>query len=350
MSLACLDTLVGLSKSSYACFSDDEPDGFDTSTSGYHLTDPDYGLAVIDQCQTAGWTMLETARAQAIREVQNELRALLRSEYDSAFAPFSGDIGKKKSTAAIQMKAGKDHIVLRIRVPRQARDMYLSVKGISVGLDTSGTYTIRLNSNDPEFVEDTFSVVAGADEFTAADVDQFDLPLWTESSLDDKLEYYFAIELPPGVLPLNNLITCCGNSPSWTKVVEVAGTQSDVKNPETGSFSSYAHGFVVNGFVKCNELDWLCKAEELGGYHLLDVVARTIQFRGAAIAHSMLLETLKVNPCTGYNLEAMYAKRASLNKRSAENLQWLAENFTTGLSGCFTCKNTRFFTKKAIKT
>jgi hypothetical protein len=348
MALTCLNTLVGLSKTEFECFSDDAPEGFDTSTSGYHLTDPDYGLAVIDQCQLAGWTMLQTAKAQAILEVQNELRAILREKYPSSFIPFTGEVGKRKSTGVIQMR--KDKAGIRILVPRQRRDMYFVLKEIWLGLDTSGSKSLVFDSNDDLFSQAGLSVACVADTFVKATQDgDIEIPLWTETELDDHLQYFISTDVN-GENPLNNVIECCGSSPSWKSTLNIAGFQSDVTAPASGSFSTYAHGFILKGYLKCNELDWICSAEELAGFHLKDVLARTIQFRGAAIAHSMLVETLKVNPCTGYNLEAMYAKRASLNKRSSENLHWLGENITDGLSGCFKCKPENFFKSKIIRT
>lgn len=116
----------------------------------------------------------------------------------------------------------------------------------------------------------------------------------------------------------------------------------------TGNFGNQANGFVLDGYLSCAELDWICELDTLGGYYLKDVMARTVQFRGAAIAIAALTDTLQVNPCTGYQLEALTGKRAYLNKRYAENIAWIAGNIPAGVTDCFTCKPENKFHKQKM--
>lgn len=337
MSLACFDTLVGLSSTEYACFTDDAPDGFDTSDSGYFLTDTDYGLTVSEQCALAGWTMLDNALTQAILETKTDLRAKFREKLSGRVSPFSGQIGKLKSTGALALS--KDYIGIRIRVKKQIRGAKWVFKKIYLGLNTSGAKSVSITSNDPLFTEPAaVSVTAVANQFANAST-SIELPLWSRSEFDvgEYLEYY--ITIPRGsVQPLNNTLNCCGSTPGWMDYFWAQGMSADDDAGGAGVFGNNANGFVLDGYLTCEELDWLCEAEELGGFYTKDVLARTIQFRGAAIAISALLDTLQVSPCTGYQFENLNAKRNYLNQRYADNVQWITNNIPPGVTDCFTCK------------
>jgi hypothetical protein len=340
-SLACFDSLIGLSKVAYSCFTDTEPVDFDESDSGYHLTDTDFGLTVIEQCALEGWTLLQAAKEQAVMELKTDLRAALRERYDGGISPFSGLIGQITSTGTVSVS--KDFLGLRIRT-RNQKGAKLVLKKLYLGLNLSGTYSISITSNDPLFVSPSpVSVVYVAGSFQAATLTPvIELPLFSRSCNDQYLEYYLSFERN-GASPLNNKITCCGAKPGWMNHVTVSGFAASDDIASDGNISGIGHGLAIDGYMACEELDWLCEAEELGGYHIKDVLARCVQQRGAAIAISALIDTLQVNPCTGYQLENLNSKRSYLNKRYSENVTWISQNMPSGVTNCFTCKPERMF-------
>lgn len=347
MALTCLDTLVGLSKTEFACFTDEVPGGFDTSESGYHLTDTDYGLTVVDQCAINGWTLLENARTQAVLEFKTDLRAKLRERFDPNLYPFRGEIGKRKSTGTITTT--KDYIGLRLRVKRQIKGAKFVFKKIYVGLNTSDAFDISATSNDPGFSEPaTVEITTVANQFASVAV-TWELPLWSYSQFDagEHLEYYITIPRA-SAQPLNNTLSCCGNTPAWMGYFWVDGMGANDADGTGGTFGIQANGFVLDGYLSCEELDWLCEAEELNGYAVLDVAARAIQFRGAAIAISALIDTIQVNPCTGYQFENLNARRAYLNTRYADYVNWLTDNMPAGVTDCFTCKPENKFSRAKL--
>jgi len=315
MSLVCLDTLVGLSSIDYQCFEDTRPDGYNVSDSGYFLTDTDYGLTIVDQCTIRGWTMLSNAMAQSIRETKSDLRASLREKYDSSLSPFSGHVGQLKNSGT--MSATGERIGIRIRA-KNKKGVKEVVKRIFLGLNTSGVYNVQVTSSDPLFVApDPIAVTVVANNFAtsvATLATPLELPFYSDACQGGYIDYFLSIERG-SALPLNNKFKCCGNNPSWQNHMEAAGFEGSSAAPDSGSFSGMAYGFVLDAYLACDELDWICQISELGGYSLLDVIARTIQFRGAAIAISALIDTMQVNPCTGYQLENLNSKRAYLNKR-----------------------------------
>jgi len=228
------------------------------------------------------------------------------------------------------------------------------IKKLFLGLDTSGTYQVNITSNDPLFVSPSaLSVAATANTFGTAGVafpTPVELPFWSESLPYRFLEYYISFDRD-GALPLNNKFLCCGKSYGWQNHMEVTGFNEDTQTPsESGGFSSYAHGLVLDGYMACEELDWICEVDELNGYFLKDVLARTIQFRGAAIAISALIDTVQVSPCTGYQLENLNSKTTYLNQRYRDNIAWIAENLPAGITDCFTCKPGNKFSRAKIIT
>ena len=348
MSLTCFDTLVGLSKTDYACFDDTAPEGFDSSDSGYHLTDTDYGLTIIEQCSINGWTLLESARTQAVLEVQSELRAGLRTKYDGAIAPFSGIIAQL--TQSGNQTVSKDFLGIRIRTKNQ-KGAKLILKKIYLGMSAAGTYSVNITSNDPLFVAPsaTSVVIATANTMTAKVLTMpIELPLFSRSCEGTYLEYYISFARN-GARPVNNKITCCGNQPKWRQHLAVSGFEAGDNIATDGQFSSMAFGMALDAYLACEELDWVCEAEELGGYHIKDVIARAIQMRGAAIGISKMIDQFVVNPCISSQYENLNSRRGYLNPRSAELIEWVIQNVPHGVTDCLTCKpQDQFNIKKTL--
>ena len=347
MSLACFDTLVGLSKVEYDCFADALPTGFDDSDSGYHLTDTDYGLTVIDQCTINGWTLLEAARTQAILEVKSDLRAKLRDRYDGGITPFSGIIAQLSFTGS--QSVSKNFLGHRHRTKNQ-KGAKLVIKKIYLGLSIAGTYNVTITSNDPLFVSPAATpvVIATANTMTAHTLaTPIELPLFSRSCEGLWLEYYIGFDRN-GATPVNNKITCCGNQPTWKQHLTVSGFDATDNIATDGGFTSMGMGMALDAYLACEELDWICEAEYLNGYHLKDVLARALQMRGAAIAISAMVDQFGVNPCISSQYENLNARRAYLNKRSSEMLDWVSQNVPKGVTDCFTCKPQEMFHRAKI--
>lgn len=342
MSLACLDTLVGLSKTDYDCFTDAAPEGYNTSISGYHLTDTDYGLTIAEQCQIDGWAMLSAARTQAVLEVQSDLRASLRDKYDGGISPFSGIIAQLTSTGSASVS--KDFLGHRVRT-RNQKGMKLVVKKIYLAMSAAGDYDVTVTSNDPLWTvpaTQTVTIVTPNTMTPKVLSTPIELPLFSRSCEGTYIEYYITFDRN-GAVPRNNNVTCCGKKPGWMAHLSVSGMQATDNEATDGAYSSAAYGMALDAYLACEELDWICEAEMLNGYHLKDVVARAIQFRGAAIAISSLIDTLLVTPCTGYQMESLSSRRTYLNKRSAEYIDWISQNIPSGMTDCFVCKPEKIF-------
>lgn len=349
MALTCLNTLVGLSPADVDCWSGNPPNGYSTSDSGYYLTDQDFGVNHLVGVTIAGWTILSNARVQAIREFKTDLLAAIRSRYDSALHPFSGYIGEVKATGAKTVSS--DFLGLRIRTRRQ-KGFRLVLQKVLLRLDTSGSYNVTVTSNDALFDGSAYDLTVAhtAGSFNGTEwEDEVSLPLWSDTCPGDYLEYYVGFDRG-AAQPFNNKLFCCGNDPLWRRHFDVSGFEASTATPENvGSFSSSAQGISLKAYLSCENLDWLCELEELNGYYTLDVVARCIQQRAAAIACATALETPAIGVGNGFNAQMLADRRNFLNARYSENVRWISENIPKGVTDCFRCKpENTFHTKKLL--
>lgn len=333
---ACLNGLIGLSADPQDCFTDTEPEGYNESASGYFVVDTDYGVPVA-ACPVGGWGILTSARNAALRDLATDLPAALRDHWKAATLPWRGSVGKREGsglTIPSQSRIGHRYTV------RQKRGVYLNLKAAHLALSVTGSYTLTIESTDPDFVPITKTVTVGtAGAFTKTTFEAVvSLPLWADmvEDVDNKLRYFITVNRS-AAMPIANTFWCCNNAPNYTQYFYPEGLVASDSDGTNGSISANAQGLALEGYLSCDELGWLCQLDELGGYNVKDVLARTLQFRAGAVAIAALTNTLAVTPCTLYNLEALTARRNWLNTRYRENLQWLAQNVPAGITDCFTC-------------
>lgn len=348
MALNCLETLVGLAPAGIGCFVDPVPDGFNTSDSGYFILDSEFGLTIAEACEIEGWTLLEAGRAKGVLQFKTDLSAALRQRFGSSISPFSGLIGEMKNTGT--KSAANDRAGMRLRVRRQVKGGKLILKKAHIGVNTSGTYVLAATSNDPLFTAPIpVNVAATANQWGAGTaLSLIELPMWSASCPYDHLEYFVSYPLA-GALPLSNKISCgCGGSKEgWRTNFDVSGFNSDSDTPLTGAFTGSAYGLVLDAYLSCGELDWLCELAQWNGDYLQKVVARTLQFAQAIAVIDALINTYKINVCTHYNQDEMNSRRNFLAKSYAQNIAWIAANVPQGATGCFACRPEKRFHKTA---
>jgi hypothetical protein len=340
MSVACIDTLVGLSSTSPKCFTDAEPEGYDTSDSGYYVNDPDYGIPIIEACRFDGWGILSRSLELAIRDFKTDLAASLLTTHEKKQMGFQGTIGQIKNSGTESINLNKTHIGNVIKTGN-FRGLNLVVRNVFLGLDTTGTYTLKINSNDPDFPEITRSIQSTAGTFRKNAVTAFTLPLNSVYDLSgpysDGLEYYLTIERG-SAKPLQSNISCCGQGRPWERWFTVQGLKATDELGANADESSTTCGLVLDCYLQCEELGWICDLTSMNGYDVRSVIARTIQFRAGAYAIAQLIDDDVVNLCTVYNLQQLQERRNFLNKRYGENIAWIAANVPVGASDCYTCK------------
>lgn len=346
MALECLDKLVGLAPGDLPCFTDEKPDDSADSTSGYFLTDVDFGVFGIESCEMEGWALLTKARAAAALQFQSDLRASLAERFTPSLSPYAGLVGRLKTSGYASVSG--PFIGHSIK-PYWFKGAKFVVTRIYLGLDTTGDFDFTLRSSDPIFTPPAdlvLSAVAGSfvpNNLTTPLV----LPFWSKYA--DDLEYWAMIERG-SAKPLNNNFVCCGQTVGYGDYFAARGVEASTANGAGLTYVSQAQGMVLEGYLSCDEMGWLCELPELNGFWPLDVAARSIQFRGAAIAIGELVDTQDISPCTQQILQPLQARRNFLNQRYADNMAWLKQNFPVGVTDCFACREEAAFTIAKIRS
>lgn len=343
MALTCLDTLVGLTDKDCSCFTTDRPVDYDTSDSGFYLTDPEYGFptqqAVFENtpCEDGFWDAMANARTKAIQSLKTDLRSALSSLREKPFPSWEGYIGKIKwnqynnnalDTAGLQLR------------PVKRKHGFITVNKIYLGLNASQDVTVTVKSTDPSFVEQSYTISTTADTFTEYTISGgLRLPMYRKGL--EELHYFFEYERD-GARPLNNELWCCGGQP-WMKYIKAGGYQFAQANISTfdryGFYNGqYANGFALDVNFECDDLDWVCDLENVNGYDLREVIARCIQFKGAVNLIAYVLDTGNINRYSVLESDRLAAKAAHLNEMYQQNIEWLAYHIPANISGCWGCK------------
>lgn len=351
MALDCLNTLVGLSDTEDSCYQD-APLGASDSTTGYFLTDAEYGFSWLEAIYNAGgntaegfWNLLTKSRSSAIAALKTDLQALIRNYNVKALEGWKGTVGKVE--AVNSYIPGKDFIGLGLS-PVMIRDAYLFITDIYTGLNNTGTVTLTISSNDPAFtaITKTLDTEAGRMKKTAF-ADAIALPFYSETVPDDELWYYFTYE-HDGNAVYRNRFTCCGNNQGWMQYIKAKSLIVDeVTSDMTPSGDGNANGLALVGYIGCNELDFLCSIDTLGAWNLKSLIGRAIQTKAAAYLISEVLEKGAINNAA-LNTEALFAMRSTRNKVYKDNLNWIAANFPAESTGCFACKKGANFRKTSL--
>ena len=357
--LDCLTNLVGLTDKDCACYSGSEPDGFDTlndSESGYYLTDEDYGLPVLDSiyaaidCGDANnvFTVLQRARAAALNAVYTDLQAAMLQFWDKSVRPFSGLVGQRRSSSSRTPSATT---VGQLWKPQPIKDASFMLTGIWIGVTQAGAVEITVSSNDPDFTEvsQTFTVTQAGKfqhfDFTAP----IELPLYSKNTENGNccgscgLRYTISYVPASGMKFLDNKYSCCGgHNTEWKQYINAQGFETNdlqtFLDDCTAANNSMAQGLCLEGYLACDNLQWLCELQELNGKDLRDVLARAIQFRATVFIAQHILDSAEINQWTTLNREALYGKRNHAQKRFDEYMLWIAENVPVGMTGCYKCK------------
>lgn len=350
----CLDTQVGLSQDDCDCFETGRPIDYNISSSGYFLTDPDYGFPMVEALDVSGdcagygiWDILTSARDQSILQFRTDFSAKVRERYNRRVRTWKGTIGKltwKTQATGLNTYAGQ---VLR---PQSLKDGKLIITGAWLGLTTTEvSVSLTISSNDPTFTPITRVLSSTAGQFTQtafASGQEITIPFFSDKV--DELEYYFYYETA-GLTPLQNNFYCCGGPADYAKHLRFGGFTVDTVDDENISFgANQCYGLSLDGYFACNELEWLCDLDALAGYEVKSVIARAIQANGAAIAASEVITSSRVNKYTTWDNDTIAEKYTGLKEAYSGYLTWLVENFPQDASDCFQCKSETRYQKRQI--
>lgn len=350
----CLDGLVGLSQDDCDCFETGRPVDYNSSESGFFLTDPEYGFPMVEALDTSGdcagygvWDILTNSRDQAILQFRTDFLAKIRERYNRRVRTWKGTIGKlthKTTSTGLRTYAG------HVYRPESLKDGKLVITAAWLGLTTTeASVTLNVESNDPTFTAITKTLSSTAGQFNQnafAAGQEITLPFYSDKV--DTLEYYLYFTTA-GLVPLQNNFYCCGGPGEYSKHLRHGGFTNDIINDETVSMgANVGYGLSFDGYFACNELEWLCDLDALAGYEVKSVIARAIQANGAAIAASEVISSSRVNKYTTWDSETITGRYTGLKESYNGYLTWLVENFPQQASDCFQCKSATRYQKRQI--
>lgn len=344
MSSTCLNNIVGLDRAVCPCFETDRPVDYNTSTSGYYLTDPEYGvpmrdgvLASADCSEGSIWDVLTKARTLSILDLQVDLKAALDTRKRSAFNPWSGVIGKASANRSVAIT--KQYAGRVIKPVLRKRHQKKVLTALYLGIDFSGSVDVILNSNAFGFTRKIETVTAISGRFVKHTLSTpWVLDLYSAEEPD--LYYTIAFE-HGGNTVLDNKIWCC-STPGWMKSIIDFGYTDDEETrdfSETKASNTTGNGLAFEAYITCDEMQWICELDKLGGKQMKSLLGRAVQYKAAVKVLSQMLESGNINQFSLLNAEAGFQKMAHSQERYNEILTWIAQELPSGFSGCFTCND-----------
>lgn len=339
MALDCLDTLIGLDSLDCDCFSSGRPETYNTSTSGYYLTDEEYGvplrsgLLANTPCDETIWEAMARARTGAIADLKNALRLSLSQSRERGKG-WRGVVGKIERVSALTTSQALSGVSLQ--PASRMIDRVLIINAIYAGFSHTGTVEVTLRSNNFDYAGDgdTFTLNTVAGRYERNDLETpIEIPLYDLAFECPKYFFHFDSDT---YTPLQGQLWCCGGA-GWKQFIKAGGFSVDTLDTEEDFAARNNYGLAFEGYIDCADLDWVCRLEELNGYNLQGALAHALLFKASARLLSILIESDKVNYYTLMDMEAAYNKRQDLNARFQEYITWIGQNLPAGFTSCWGC-------------
>ena len=350
MSLACLDTIIGLAPSECDC-DGTPPAGFDTSDSGHYLTDVEYGFPVrfaVDALRNCTeddiWDALANARTEAIRDFEIDISNELKVARETTFKAWRGVIGE--TSAKRTDSTGKTYAGVQIRPNERSIDKSFVIKAIWAGFTTATTVDVTISSNAIGFTPVTKTLTTVANRFNRNALDTpvvIDLYNNAQPGLTYALTYN-----ADGLAAMGNRKHCsCGKLPGWTSTMRVDGFASDELLSQTGDHydrrycSTRMWGLALEGYFACDDTAFICNLDELGRVNLKSMLGRAISYKVSLKLMLKADKSEKINQFTLLGGEERAARIQMYSEAYNDILQYIARNAPTGSSSCWGCNRGR---------
>lgn len=363
-SLACLETLIGLSQNDCVCIEDGRPDDYNESLSGLYMDDYEHGLSYIfpksakDCGDNDVWTVLAKARYEGLNDFITHLFMAIGKNKNTFVDGFSGEFGEvNKRTVNTADKSCKKTNVGFTFTPGVYQGAQVKIKKIWLAIDTAGTYDIKIyDVADMSTIIDTFPIVhTGGNTLIGVDVGE----LYQLSEAGKPISYAITYERGAGY-PLNFTYHCgCGynRKPMWMKNSYMSADGfcvndlEDVVIGDSCCNRKYTGGLIVEWEMVCDPTAWICQQD--------DSFWKSTQWGRVASKAAQLITTIKVigavlstgrvNFYTMIAADELMQRREAFNKLSMELIEYLSDNMPEHVKHCWRCESTMGFSKRSIR-
>ncbi len=346
MSLACLENIIGLAPEGCEC-DGTPPTGFSESSSGYYLTDVEYGFpvrfaasALADCTESDIWDALSNAREQAVRDVEQDIQNELMVSKEGTFKAWRGVIGETSSNR--RGTTGRQYAGVQIKPMQRSIDRSFVITAIWAGFSHTGTVDVTLSSNAHEFLPVTYSLDTVANKFTRNALES-PKAISLYDIAQPGLTYALTYE-PEGLTAMDNRKHCsCGRLPGWVKEIEVSGFASDEPLSQRGAHydpricNNRMWGIAIEGYFACEDIAFLCRLDELGQANIKSLLGRAVSYKAALKLMLKADKSEKVNQFTLLGAEERAARMHMYSEAYAEILKFITRNVPTGASSCWGC-------------
>ena len=332
-------------------------DAYKESKSGLFISDllPEEELAGLASCDETLWDLLDSARANAVREFRAALNATLQRRNHPKYPTFAGNIGKAEAEGG-PLVTDKRFAGLHIRT-NGLKSGYLKINRILALFTGTGSVNVTILDQYGEIVCPAFSIQTKANRQSVNEVDVL-LPLQADMSYEQ--HYFIVYEYDATNKPLLNKTVCasCSKfSPSrnteypvfaerrdkhaWANYLVVGGWEGDqieYLKEEPVEVSEYMNGISLEVEIGCDVNIGLCGI--LKGYNSnpwAASIAAAIQRKAAVTLLQKRLASSKANRLNSVNQDALRDQMGRWEAEYAEILNYISNNIPPDVNECLEC-------------
>ncbi len=344
--LDCTATLIGITDKDCACLAANRPTGWNVSSSGLYLTDERIAPPLLSSVYNSldcgdgdFWPAMTKILKKARQQVEDDLQIALATFKASGLAAFNGTIAKREATNARTVTATKAGVQLR---PFKRKDASFVLTAIHTGFDSAATFPVTIESDNPEFTTQTLSVESVAGEWKRNQLlTPVTMPFHSKQMFVDNygnhLKYNVTYTPNTARRPFANTFYCCSYKPSYMNFTEVGGIETKAYKVQSRFCGGSAMGLVLEGYVTCDNLQWVCELTQLGGLQFKPLIAKAIQYQGVIAMIGHILKTENSNIYTAMTGEALTNRAIALSEEYQNDIDWIAQKLPPQYTGCYKC-------------
>lgn len=346
MDITCITNVIGISNRDCPCL-EDKPDGWtatNTSHTGYMVDDPEYLVqltsSIWSDCESdeSIWATLVEARLKAANDLVTRLLLSIGKTHTPLFGNINGQVGNDKNTTGALTAASSDW--LGQRYTPQHIGATLTMRKLTLRIDTAGTYTVGLYKEDGTLIGSTVDLVS-VGSFTPVSKDVTMIHRFTD------LKPVYLIYQRTGALPDNSQIYCptCGNTqPFYYNYLGVSGVQASGLTSlgySTTNYNAYNYGLFVDFTYQCDYLSWLCDryTDFWATTPFGRLFGKLMQMLAAYHVNEKILNSVSVNHYTLVSAKEIVGIQDRIAKLSNELMPELARIMPDEFTDCFSCRS-----------